>query len=71
MLTVEELLPRKLRRRFTTGFRKVSPNKDVSWRKKLLFIVWGGERYDARASIGKVLHPNEVLNCCHKLCNFD
>ena len=60
MLTVEELLPRKLRRRFTTGFKKVYPNEEVSWRKKLLFIVWGGERYDTRASIGKVLHPHEV-----------
>ena len=60
MLTVEELLPPKLRRRFTTGFMKVSPNKGVSWRKKFLFIVWGGERYNTRASIGKVLHPNEV-----------
>ena len=61
MLTVEELLPPKLWRQFTTGFMKVSPNKDVSWRKKFLFIVWGGERYDTQASIGKVLHPNEVL----------
>ena len=60
MLTVEEVLPRKLRCWYTTGFKEVCPNKEISWRDKLRFIVWGGERYDTRASIGKVLHPQEV-----------
>lgn len=60
VLTVEELLPRKLRRRFTSGYKEVYPNNKISWRKKILFIAWGGDRYDNRASIGKVLHPHEV-----------
>ena len=60
MLTVEELLPRKLRRRFITGYKEVYPNRKLSWRKKFLFIVWGGDRYDTRTSIGKVLNPHEV-----------
>ena len=60
VLTVEALLPRNLRRRFTAGYKEVCPNMKTSWKKKFLFIVWGGERYDTRISIGKILHPHEV-----------
>ena len=60
MLTVEELLPNKRRRLYTTGKKEVFPNEKVSWRKKLQHKFWGGERYDSRASIEKVLHPHQV-----------
>ena len=61
VLTVEELLPKKLRRRFITGYKEVYPNwRKSSWHKTFQFIVWGGARYDDRASIRKVLHPPEV-----------
>lgn len=64
MLTVEELLPQKLRRRYITGYREIFPNQKLSWSKKIQFIIWGGERYDTRASIGKVVHPHEVCTSC-------
>jgi hypothetical protein len=60
VLTVEELLPPKWRKRYTTGYKEVNPNESVSWSRKFGLILWGGERYDTRASIEKVLHPNEV-----------
>lgn len=96
VLTIEEFLPQKLRRQFTTGWWRVNPNiqwrnqftmrckrsfhgeswrhqfaiacREVGlylkglWRERILFVLWGGERYDTRASIEKVLHPQEV--CC-------
>ena len=67
MLTVEELLPKRLRSHFTTGYKDVYPNETASWRKQLHFIFWGGERYDTRASIEKVLHPHEVR---FKICTI-
>ena len=60
MLTVEELLPKRIRRRFICGYKEVYPNQDLSWRKKFKFTVWGGDRYDTRSSIGKVLQPHVV-----------
>ena len=69
MLTVEELLPRKWRRQFTTGRRSICPNQAQrkSWIEKLTFIMWGGKRYDTRAIIEKVLNVYEVhaLNYMH------
>ena len=62
MLTIEELLPRKWRRQFVRGCKKISPNKKVSWRNEFLFLVWGGERYDTRENIEKVLHQHEIYN---------
>ena len=61
MLTVQEILPNKLRQKFICGYVEVNPNTELSWRKKLLFKLWGGERYDSRASIENALHSHKVL----------
>ena len=73
MLTVEEFLPRKLRRHYICGYKKVKPNKEISWpRQKLIefqFFIWGGERYDTRASISKVLYPKKVCTITMQIHN--
>ena len=93
MLTVEELLSKKRRRKFTLGHTKVFPNQKLStkeapllirltelicgetfsenlnlWWKAFQFRLWGGDRYDTRTSIEKVLYAYEVHVCIiHKL----
>ena len=34
---------------------------------KCRFFLWGGERYDTRESVGKVLHPKEVAICVYRI----
>ena len=46
MLAVEELLPQKLRRHFTSGYKEVDPGDELLWRKKFMFKLWDGEKYD-------------------------
>ena len=60
MLTFEELLPTKLRRRFVTGRKEVYPNKKPSIKKQLQHLFWAGEPYDTRASINSALRPTLV-----------
>ena len=60
VLTFEELLPTKLRRRFVTGRKEVYPNKKPSIKKRLQHLFWAGEPYDTRTSINSALRPTLV-----------
>ena len=56
VLTFEELLPTKLRRRFVTGRKEIYLNKKPSIRKHLQHFLWAGEPYDTKSSINTALH---------------
>ena len=60
VLTFEELLPTKLRRRFVTGRKEVYPNKKPSIKKQLQHLFWAVEPYDTRTSISSALRPTLV-----------
>ena len=49
------------RRRLTLACREIGSYLKGLWRERILFVLWGGERYDTRESIKKVLHPHEVI----------
>ena len=62
MLTVEELLPRKLQRLFTSGFKEVFLNHEVSWRKRFQFIVCGiAVQLYSHCGTAVVLHRHNIL----------
>ena len=60
MLTIEEILLKKHRRKLISGFAEVFPNQSLTWREKVQFKLWGGESYSNRATIERILRPHEV-----------
>lgn len=57
VLTFEELLPTKLRRKFVTGFKEVFPNQKPTIMKHLQNLFWDGEPYDTKRAINSALRP--------------
>ena len=73
VLSVEELLPKHLRRRFTIDERTVQlvEKKELnfssrSWRK-IEYMFWGGEYYDTNDAVNQMLSC-EVCNCILDIC---
>lgn len=66
VLTVEELLPNKLRKKFRITYVEVKPNsrnsRFNSFIAKVGFYIWGGDRYDSHECISRALHPSVVIN---------
>lgn len=61
-LSVEELLPIRLRRYFIRETRLIRPNRDFNLVEKLRFNIFGSEssRFDSPENISNALHPLPV-----------
>lgn len=71
-LSVEELLPNKLRRYYIIEERVIFPNRNLNIVEKLRFNIFGSEssRFDSEENITNALHPQPVsyldtLMLCH------
>ena len=61
-LSVEELLPHRLRRYYITEKRVIIPNRKLNIIEILRFNVFGSEssRFDSEENITNALHPQPV-----------
>ena len=59
-LSVEELLPRVLRRRVIVGSREIWPNRKLNIFEKFWYEVVGSYRFDSLENIINALHPPPV-----------
>ena len=69
-LSVEELLPNRLRRYFIREQVVVVPNRKLNIIEKLRFNVFGTEssRFDSEENISNALHPQPVsTTICHSI----
>ena len=64
MLTFEELLPKKLRRKFVTGYKEVFPNQRPTVMKQVQNLFWDGQPYDTKPNINSALRPPLVGHYC-------
>ena len=64
VLTVEEILRsiKLFRASFSTKYTKVHPNWKETWRQRIHYFFWGGEKYDTQDSVQKVISPQPVAN---------
>jgi len=62
VLSVEELLPIKMRRYFIREEFTVVPNRKLSYLEKLRYMAFGSEssRFDSQETISNALHPQPV-----------
>ena len=56
-LSVEELLPTRLRRHFIIGGQEVLPNQAIGPIETLRHKVFGSDRFDSAENISEALHP--------------
>ena len=71
-LSVESLLPKKIRRRLIRQQNKVYPNRKLSAWEYFRFTVLGVDRYDAPEKISNALNPVQVrqsntVHCMHNI----
>lgn len=60
-LSVEELLPQRVRRWFIKGKFTVLPNRKLNMVEKIRYEIFGAEdRYDSPDNISNALHPQPV-----------
>ena len=72
-LSVEALLPKPLRHRFTVAKEKIHPNRELTWWEKMEEFIWGSDHFPTGTDIASVLNTTEQVSlffhgCKKRLC---
>lgn len=70
VLTVEEQLPKRLRRYFIVGSREILPNRSLTLWEMVRNRIWGRKRFKISEKISNALNPPQVSRAPEKFGRY-